>query len=68
LKCVPEATWGKFSDLLDLYRVRRDASLDENKNGTALFLLTFNNKKLSHIPIHDPQPVVAIVPWKEFLD
>jgi hypothetical protein len=68
LKCVPEATWGKFSDLLDLYRVRRDASLDENKNGTALFLLPFNNKKLSHIPIHDARPVVAIVPWKEFLD
>jgi hypothetical protein len=30
--------WGKFTVLLDLYKVRR-ASVDKTKNGTALFLL-----------------------------
>ena len=34
----------------------------------ALFLLSFDNKKISHIPIHEAQPLVTIVPWKEFLD
>jgi hypothetical protein len=60
--------WGKFAVLFDLYRVRRDASDEKEKNVMALFLLTFDNKKISHIPIYDAQPFVAIVPWKEFLD